>query len=783
MKTVQSSRLTHKARLLAGAIVLSLCNGWIYSPAYAEIVVIPEDWHTQGGTINNSDVVILQGISENFTFNNSSCQSITYTGFASGTRLNDRSSQGVEGVANNTVLNDFSLQHIREDGTTNDTTLNHNSSQAVIGTANDTTLNHNSSQVVTGTANDTTLNHKSSQSIEYGTANRTTLWDLSSQTVIGTANDTTLHDYAWQVVKASGVANGSVLNNDSWQGIFFGGVANDTTLNHNSSQSIEYGTANRTTLWDLSSQVVTGTANDTTLHDHAWQFVEAGGSSYRSQVNNQAAMVVTGGAAAYDTTVNSGMVYLYKDAVLANSTATDAIKINSGGTLAVVEDGAAVAGNVAMQDGAIAFLRQGASYSHASGMTVNAGNNYKTLTIEGDLSGGGQLAMSTNVTNGSGDRLIVNGAVTGSYQVGFTNDATAAANGKESVLGVIQPGGGTGVFSGEVEYGGYVYELEQNLLGHWDLIGTGRASSSSSASYSTFSASYLLNYAETTTLYQRLGDLRRGEVSASPWIRVYGGRYSVDPGQMVSGYGMSYRGIQIGGDCKKELSNDRGTIYTGGMLGYTTSGQSYQSGDGSASSTTLGLYRTHVDPQGRYASVVAKYGWMNNDYKVLDTASTWVEGSLSTQGPSLSLEAGQRLYADKVNKQGWYMEPQAQLSFGRQSGGRFTASNGLSVNVNDYSSVLGRLGMVIGRETLQASRPVNTYAKLSYVKEFSGDIGFSLNGSPAKEKLGSTWWSYGAGIATQLDNDNNLYLDITRATGGNFTQCWQLNFGIRGQFN
>ena len=168
---------------------------------------------------------------------------------------------------------------------------------------------------------------------------------------------------------------------------------------------------------------------------------------------------------------------------------------------------------------------------------------------------------------------------------------------------------------------------------------------------------------------------------------------------------------------------------------------------------------------------------------MLDTAAAWVNGDLSSRGPSLSLEVGQRLYRDKANKEGWYLEPQAQLSLGHQSGGSFTASNGLAVKVDDYSSVLGRLGIVVGHEIKKGGRPVNIYGKVSYMKEFDGDIGFTLNGSPVKEKLGGSWWSYGAGVTAQLSNDNSLYLDATRASGGRFKQSWQLNAGLRRQFD
>jgi outer membrane autotransporter protein len=760
-------------------------------------------------------VIYNSGTANHTTLNDSSMQALVSTGVANDTVLNNTAQQYVytTSTANNTTLYGSAVQLVDDNGTANGTVLNESAQQTVYvnGAVHSTVLNNNTEQWLndSSTAYDAVLNDNAVQNI-YGnaTVNNTVLNDSAAQWVheTGKANDTTLNNMAVQYVYGSGTVNGTILNNSARQWVYEASTANDTVLNNSAVQRVlGTGAANSTVLYDSALQEVygSGVANNTTLNNNAVQLVfETGtakdtvlrggslqrvygdGKVYRTEVNDQAAMVVESGATAYDTTVNSGSLYIGQNSILKNDE-TDfgaAVKINSGGTLAVAENGADIDGNVALQGGTIAFMRQGTGYTNAlTGLTLNAGNGYKTLTVNGDLSGGGQLAMSANITDGTSDRLIVTGNVSGSYQAGFTNDATAATDGSETVQDIIQPGGGTGVFSGIVEYGGYLYGLKQDENGYWDLVGSGRISSSGSASFSTFSAGYLLSYAETTTLSQRLGDLRRGEAPDAPWVRVYGGRFSTGSSPMVSGYGMSYRGIQLGLDRKQETG--RGTVYTGGMLGYTSASQNYTSGSGSTDATTLGVYRTFIDPEGRYADLVVKYGWMNSDYKVFDTAFAQVTDDLSTHGPSISLEVGQRLYKDKANKEGWYLEPQAQLSLGRQSGGRFTASNGLAVKVDDYSSVLGRLGIIVGHEVKKGGRPVNAYGKVSYVKEFDGDIGFTLNGSPVKERLGGSWWTYGAGVTARLGSDSNLYLDATRASGGKFKQSWQLNVGLRRQFD
>ena len=216
------------------------------------------------------------------------------------------------------------------------------------------------------------------------------------------------------------------------------------------------------------------------------------------------------------------------------------------------------------------------------------------------------------------------------------------------------------------------------------------------------------------------------------------------------------------------------------MCGYSKGNLEYQTGHGSIDSKTLGIYGTYIAPSGFYADLALKYGWMKNDFKVLDTAGALVTGeNMSTDGLSASLEIGQKIHFNKGAKDGWYVEPQAQISMGHQSGGNFDASNGLRVDVDSYTSTLGRLGMNVGYEVKSGKNPVNVYAKASYVHEFDGDVGYRLNGSTEQASFGDSWWTYGIGITAQLNKKHNVYLDIERASGGQFSQPWSVNGGYR----
>ena len=414
-----------------------------------------------------------------------------------------------------------------------------------------------------------------------------------------------------------------------------------------------------------------------------------------------------------------------------------------------------------------------------------SGGEYGMLAIEELTGSGGLFKMRTDIAAGQGDLLFVASPLSGVHDVAVVNNGSAAVTGNET-LTIVQTVDDDAVnyfnLQAPVELGGYEYGLRATALDAADLelYSTGKITSAGSASVNIASGSYLLNYAETQTLLQRMGDLRQGESDGNIWARAFGGKFASNSDDFLSGFDMSYGGIQVGVDKKIALKNSKGDVYLGGMLGYAKGNLDYGVGNGSIDSKTLGVYGTYVAPTGLYADLVLKYGWMENDFKVLDSAGDWVTGNrMKTDGLSGSLEVGQRVHFDRKSKEGWYVEPQAQISMGHQSGGSFNASNGLQVDVDSYNSTLGRLGLNAGYEIKSGKNPINIYAKASYVHEFDGDVGYRLNGSSEQTSFGDSWWTYGVGITAQFEKKHNIYLDIERASGGQFSQPWSVNGGYR----
>lgn len=411
---------------------------------------------------------------------------------------------------------------------------------------------------------------------------------------------------------------------------------------------------------------------------------------------------------------------------------------------------------------------------------LDAGASGGIFVFQTDIAGEGQGI------NNQGDKLIVRESSAGDHQVHVVNNGASETDGSET-LTIIETVDGitSGVdfrLTNEVEAGGYKYGMRpvdgSGSERNWELYSTGEISHPADAAVNLFSGSYLLNYAEMNTLMQRMGDLRNGEGKGNIWARTFGGKMKTKGGSLLRGYDMDYWGLQVGADKKIDLK--KGALYVGGMFGYSKGDIGYRSGSGSIDSKSIGVYGTYIASNDFYADLVLKYGWMKDDFKVYDTAGKLVKGdNIDTNGITASLEVGKRYHFDKKTKEGWYIEPQGQISISHYDGDSFIASNGLKISVDSYNSILGRLGTDIGYEIKGGKNPVNIYGKVSYVHEFDGDVDYRLNRSRESTSYGDSWWTYGVGITAKVGEKHNVYLDIERASGGHFTQSWNVNGGYR----
>lgn len=270
---------------------------------------------------------------------------------------------------------------------------------------------------------------------------------------------------------------------------------------------------------------------------------------------------------------------------------------------------------------------------------------------------------------------------------------------------------------------------------------------------------------ENNDMNKRLGEVRVSEGSQGIWARMARGQSKY--GQQ--GIKNQYNYYQLGYDSK--ISDD---WILGGAFTYTDGDSSYTNGSGTNKHTGFAVYGSNLRDDGSFIDLIAKYAHMKNDFDVNGGVGS---GDYSTNGLSFSAEYGKRFH-----QEGYWIEPQAELTYGRVSSADFTTKNGASVHQDSMDSLVGRLGFSLGKDIKQG----NVYVRASYLYDFQGDTSVTMSkggaATPFKTDLGGGWWEFGVGTNLDLGHDTHFYLDVETTAGGDVDTPWQWNAGVRYSF-
>lgn len=270
---------------------------------------------------------------------------------------------------------------------------------------------------------------------------------------------------------------------------------------------------------------------------------------------------------------------------------------------------------------------------------------------------------------------------------------------------------------------------------------------------------------ENNDMNKRLGEVRASEGNQGIWARMARGQSKYGP----QGIKNQYNYYQLGYDSK--ISDD---WILGGAFTYTDGDSSYTNGSGTNKHTGFAVYGSNLRDDGSFIDLIAKYAHMKNDFDVNGGVGN---GDYSTNGLSFSAEYGKRFH-----QEGYWIEPQAELTYGRVSSADFMTKNGASVHQDSMDSLVGRLGFSLGKDIKQG----NVYVRASYLYDFQGDtsVTMSKNGAATsfKTDLGGGWWEFGVGTNLDLGHDTHFYLDVETTAGGDVDTPWQWNAGVRYSF-
>lgn len=303
---------------------------------------------------------------------------------------------------------------------------------------------------------------------------------------------------------------------------------------------------------------------------------------------------------------------------------------------------------------------------------------------------------------------------------------------------------------------------------------TTRESELVSGAKSALAASMIQMKADTNDLQRRIGDVRLNSDKHGVWGKYIGGKSKITDDAYVN---QTYNMAQVGYDTL------RGDWTVGGALLYGTSNNDYALGSGSGKTAGLAVYGAKQFKDGRYVDVIGKVNRLKNDFTVHNTLGTTLSGDYRNTGASLSVEYGKRI---KKNN-GFYIDPNAELTFSRLSGESFDArtNTGSTVHIDSdaVNSVIGRIGVGIGKE----SKNSNVFLKAALAHEFSGKMNatYSMAGEPttgSEVNLKDTWLDLELGGSWSVRPNTYIYGTFTKNFGATVDNSYRIDAGIRHNF-
>jgi len=298
---------------------------------------------------------------------------------------------------------------------------------------------------------------------------------------------------------------------------------------------------------------------------------------------------------------------------------------------------------------------------------------------------------------------------------------------------------------------------------------------------SAMASTVMMWRSESNDLLQRMGDVRLATEESGVWAKYYGGKYEMDA--QNTNFTTNYKAYQVGYD--KAVGNGWNV---GVAVSHNEGDSRYdRGGEGEMTVTSLSVYGNKDYGDGRYLGLILKGSQLKNEYEVFNNDGYKLEGDFKTWGTSISAEYGKRI--EKGN--GFYFDPSVELTIGHVQGKDYTATSDMlaaygktatmQVEQDDFNSIIGRVGFGIGQRTDKASY----YAKLALAHEFGGDFDTHYTAEETKGTnidFGDTWYEMQLGGTAKLSDNSLLYATYERSFGGDVTEKWRVDAGLRVTF-
>lgn len=356
----------------------------------------------------------------------------------------------------------------------------------------------------------------------------------------------------------------------------------------------------------------------------------------------------------------------------------------------------------------------------------------------------------------------INAVMSGDFNDAYTGSTSDAVNAAaNAILGDDLSNSVTNVYFEEGRLAGAV-EASRNDDGTFTVVQKANEKIEAVKTLSVLSALQWRH--DMNDLMKRMGELRTSPEGIGGWARVYGSEQAHD------GIDMKNASVQVGADADVGMGWKAGAAFS-----YTDGSSDMTAGSADHKAYGLAAYGTWLGEGGHFVDLIAKVSRLETDYGIKGTS-----GSFENNAFSLSAEYGRHFELAG----GAFVEPQVEVTWGRIMGDDFLNSEGVRIEQDDIDSLIGRMGVRAGFNFPKDKGLV--YARASVLHDFKGesDAVASLGAKSVRmsDDIGGTWGEFGVGANFRLTPDTYTYVDLERTTGGEVSEKWRWNVGVRHVF-
>lgn len=396
-----------------------------------------------------------------------------------------------------------------------------------------------------------------------------------------------------------------------------------------------------------------------------------------------------------------------------------------------------------------------------------------------NLTGNGTFKMYTNFNTGETDLLNVNGNAEGDHQLLIGASGSELATGEAIKVVHTESGGAKfGLVGDTVDVGAFEYGLKQEGT-DWYLDTEKKGTSTSAkAVLALANAAPAVLLGEASVLRTRMGEVRFGDGKEKGlWIRNYTNRTDVAANTNGVGYKQNQSGLTLGADWAMD------ELWTVGVMGgYSNSTLGLSRGSsGMVNSYYAGVYGIFRDEEsGVYLDLTAKVNRLNGQSQVNMSDGKRAKGKYTQDAVSASAEIGKNI---KLNDDGLFVEPFAQVAVAKIGGSNYTMDNGLKAKSDRATSATGKVGVTVGQNIqLDSGGILQPYLRTAATRDFSPDSRVYINDQAFKNNLSGSGVEVAGGVAASLTKNLSVHGEVTHMKGKAYDQPLGLTVGLQYAF-